>query len=477
MIEKAKENWLLLLVVVQPFLDVLAYFQYDSPVGTMAGYLRLLVMLVIPLYVLVKKRKPGFIVLMGIIGCYCLLHVISCYINGYISIFADVSYMLKVVQMPVLAISFCYLFDKETHREQIVKGFVVNFIVICASMLIAYLTGTGTYTYDIYKIGYTGWFANANAQSIILISIAPFVVYFAIKMKKEIVILLSMLFITVLFVLNGTKACYLAIYGLFGGIILFYIVDFFVSKKEKKRIQPAMIIASVILMVGAAVVYPVSPRSNMENYSSGKREEENSKIQKKKETLSSKDEVITLEDVLNSPELQKELVEIYRDSLDEGLVKKHGAEKVLAEYGWMPDAYTLADVRLQKRINAKLIWNESSTITKLFGIEYTEMEGYDLENDYPAIYYYYGYVGFVLYMLFIAYFVFLIVKTLIKYFKDAYFLFNFILALAYALQIGLAYFSGAILRRPNASIYMALIIGMIFYQCKKIEKRNEIQRA
>lgn len=476
MVEKVKENWLFLLVIAQPFLDILAYFQYDSPIGTVAGYLRLLIMLMIPLYVLVKKRKLGFIILMGIIGCYCIFHVISCYVNGYLSLFSDVSYMLKVVQMPILAISFCYIFEKETYKEQIVRGFVVNFIVICISMVFSYLTGTGEYTYDIYKIGYTGWFANANAQSIILISIAPFVIYFAIKMKKEIVILLSMVFITVIFVINGTKACYLAIYGLLGGIILFYVVDLFVSEKGKRRVQPAMIIASVILMVGATVGYPISPRSNMDNYASEKREEENFEIQKKEESLSS-NTVLTLDEVLESPELQKKLVEIYRDLLDEGLVKKHGAEKILAEYGWMPNAYTLADVRLQKRINAKLIWKESSTLTKLFGIEYTEMDGYDLENDYPAIYYYYGYVGFALYMLFIVYFVFLIVKTLVKYFKDAYFLFNFILALAYALQIGLAYFSGAILRRPNASIYMALIIGMIFYQCRKIEKRNELQSA
>ena len=107
MLEKIKGNWLFVLVVAQPFLDILAYFQYDSPIGTMAGYLRLLVMLAIPFYVLMKRRKLGFILLMGIIGIYCVLHVVSCYVNGYLSFFADVSYMLKVVQMPILAISFC----------------------------------------------------------------------------------------------------------------------------------------------------------------------------------------------------------------------------------------------------------------------------------------------------------------------------------------------------------------------------------
>lgn len=62
---------------------------------------------------------------------------------------------------------------------------------------------------------------------------------------------------------------------------------------------------------------------------------------------------------------------------------------------------------------------------------------------------------------------------MIKNFKGSFFFFNFILAVTYVLQLGLAQFSGAILRRPNASIYMSLIIALIFYQCGKIEKQSK----
>ena len=38
------------------------------------------------------------------------------------------------------------------------------------------------------------------------------------------------------------------------------------------------------------------------------------------------------------------------------------------------------------------------------------------------------------------------------------------LLLCLVLQIGLAQFSGAILRRPNVSVYLALVLAVIHYQ-------------
>ena len=470
--EMIKKNWLLVLVVAQPILDIIAYFQYDNLFGSMAGYIRLLIMFAIPLAVLLLKRKLSFGILMGVIGLYCLLHVASCYINGYANLFSDVSYLLRVIQMPVLAISFCFLFDKETYKEQIVKGFVINYIVIVISIILAFITKTGDYTYRDYEIGYTGWFANANSQSIILISMAPFVIYYAIKKKNKVGIILAMFAVPIVLLSNGTTAGYLAIFVIFGGFFAFYVVDFFMKKRQRKRIQPAMIIGALVIMIFSGVVYPLTPKYAMDTYDNGKREEENEKLNQKKNKIGQGHE-ITLEEILADPEAKQMLIDTYKDELNPDLVEKFGVERVLEEYGWWPDSYTLADVRLQKRINAKLIWEDSNMLTKFFGIEFTEMEDYDLENDYPAIYYYYGYIGFGLYVIFLAYFLILIIKTLIKNFKGSFFFFNFILAVTYVLQLGLAQFSGAILRRPNASIYMSLIIALIFYQCRKIENQSK----
>jgi hypothetical protein len=43
--------------------------------------------------------------------------------------------------------------------------------------------------------------------------------------------------------------------------------------------------------------------------------------------------------------------------------------------------------------------------------------------------------------------------------------------MALALQLGLAQFSGALVRRPNVSIYFALILALIWYQTGRGEEQ------
>ena len=326
--------------------------------------------------------------------------------------------------------------------------------------------------YRDYKIGYTGWFANANSQSIILISMAPFIIYYAIKKKNKIGIIFSMLTVTLVLLSNGTTAGYLSVFVIFAGFAVFFTFDLLIKKGRKCKGNLAMIAACLAVIVLSGVIYPYTPKYAMDTYDTYKREEENVKIAEKQKEIIKEDDTLTLEEILSDPKMKQDLIDMYEDELNPKLVAKYGAERVLEQYGWMPDSYTLADVRMQKRINAKLVWEDSNLLTKFFGIEFTEMEDYDLENDYPAIFYYYGYVGFGLYIIFLAYFIFLIIKTVVINFKNSFFFFNFALAITYVLQLGLAQFSGAILRRPNASIYMSLIIGLIYYQCMNASKQN-----
>ena len=470
MVTLVKKSWLLILIVLQPILDIIAFFQYDSSIGTMAGFFRLAVMIVIPIVVIFKQRKISFIILLGVIGLYCCLHVIGCYINGYTNPVEDIAYMMKVVQMPVLGISFCYILDKEEYKEQVVNAFVINYVIIVLTMIAAHLSGTGLYTYNDYKIGYMGWFANANAQSIILISMAPFVIYWAVKRKNKVGVLIAILSTTIILILNGTKAGYIAAIGINLGLACFYFIDFFRKKGKRRKIQIPMVIFLITVSIIAIVVYPITPRYEMDTQANGKRDEENLELENKKKDIQAG--ALDLKQILQDPELKQQLIECYEMDLNKDLVDNFGIEAVLEKYGWAPDSYTLADVRLQKRINAELTWERSSISTRFFGIEFTEMKKYDLENDYPAIYYYYGYVGIGLYLTFLLYFLVLILKMVITKFDRIYYLFNYILALTFILQLGLAQFSGAILRRPNASIYLSIIVGLIYYQCKKIEKNS-----
>ncbi len=466
--------WLLLLIILQPFLDIVAYFQYDSTIGTMSGYIRLLFMIIIPLYAfLTTKRKKKLLILMGIIGCYCVLHVGNGILHGDNGIFQDISYLLKVIQMPVLGISFCYLFKNEKYKKQILVGFTVNFLIISLVMLIASISGTGLYTYDEYKIGYRGWFANANAQSIIIVTLIPFFIYEVIQSKRKVLILLALIISQIVLLANGTKAAYLSLFIIMIGIALYFIIICIMERQRNKKTLVLFVVVPLGLSIISMVVYPITPRYKMDTYAEGKRTEENVKLNEKKSKLG--DGNMSLEEILADPEKKAALIECYRDELDKNLVKQFGVEVVLEAYGWWPDSYMLADVRMKKRINARLVWDESDIVTKIVGINFEKLSKNDLENDYAAIYYYYGYLGFCLYILFLLYFLLLVLKTAFRHFKKSFSLFNYILIMTYILQIGLAQFSGAILRRPNASIYMSIVIALIYYQCKNVNLKKDEQ--
>ncbi len=62
------------------------------------------------------------------------------------------------------------------------------------------------------------------------------------------------------------------------------------------------------------------------------------------------------------------------------------------------------------------------------------------------------------------YFLVIIVRRMKKDFRSAFTADNFILLLCFALLIGIAQYSGAVLRRPNVSFYLSLILGLIHFQ-------------
>ena len=76
-------------------------------------------------------------------------------------------------------------------------------------------------------------------------------------------------------------------------------------------------------------------------------------------------------------------------------------------------------------------------------------------------------------MLFLLYYVYLILRRLAADFKGTITLENFFLLLLFFLHIGLAQFSGSVIRRPNVSIYMALIMALIAYKTTLAPKTED----
>ena len=108
---------------------------------------------------------------------------------------------------------------------------------------------------------------------------------------------------------------------------------------------------------------------------------------------------MTVEEKLADP-VVREIFETYYTKLMWHVIPemfdRFGIERIMREYDMTTSAAELIDVRLMKRTYARMIWSETDTLTKLTGFEVSEIHdpAYDPENDWPALYYYYGYLGF-----------------------------------------------------------------------------------
>ena len=106
-----RNHWLMLLIVLQPILDIVAFWT-RSPEGTLAGFVRLMIMLALPVWLLFrmpeKKDRMRFLLALGAIALVCALHLLNALRIGAESITYEISYTAKTAQMPILAVCFAY---------------------------------------------------------------------------------------------------------------------------------------------------------------------------------------------------------------------------------------------------------------------------------------------------------------------------------------------------------------------------------
>lgn len=467
---KKEQQIFFALVLLQPILDVIAYFQYNNVIGSIAGYSRLLIMLVLPIYVFfTTKKKKSFFCFLAVIGLYSVLHILNGFRVGYLNLFQDVAYLLRVIQMPILTVSFIYYMkNQEEYVKVTAKSYFINSLLIFLVIVIGVITDTCEMTYQ--DTGLLGWFGNSNSQSIIMTCLIPFAVYFLIHTKKYSVMIIGLLVTTFLLLSNGTKGAYYSAFLIYFGFIAFFIFEAILKKKRPDNYHLCVIAILLIAGIGSALAYPITPRYEKDHEYYSAREDELMQMNADLEHIKHADDGREFD--VNDPVIYAALVEYYEPLFNEGLVKRFGIDRVLEAYDYVPDPYIISDNRLVKRMYAQFIWEDSDFLTHLVGFEYTRIDDFDLENDFPAIFYYYGYIGLVMYVGFLLYFVYLIVKRLIQDFKSAITMENFTLLLTLGLLLGLAQYSGALLRRPNGSIYLSIVLALIFVQCKKPWKKR-----
>lgn len=465
-----RNHWLMAQIVMQPLLDIIAFWT-KNPDGTLAGYVRLLIMVCLPLYLLFTLRgseRKSFIFWMLGIGLVCALHIANTIRTGPVSLGFDISYTAKVAQMPILAVCFMYSIKNDQTRNQAYWGLFFAAGITAAALGLSVLTGTANCTYG-EGLGVSGWVIDDNrcANSIILVTLAAFSIFCAVKSDKPFVNIAVPVIAAVVLIANGTMTCYMSIFVIFIGFAVFLLLE---KKIRGCNLNRLAVIALVAVAIASAAAYPLTPKYKIKQTQSDFAELTQDDFNDELGALGYDLDSMSNEEKLSNPEIHTALEDYYWKCLwiiTPNMFERFDIDEIMLKYDLTTDAATLIDTRTIKNAYASLMWDHSDTLTKLFGIDVSDIwltGGMDLENDWPAIRYYYGYVGFAAYAAFILYFVYLIIRRLCRDFKGSFTADNFILLVTFALLIGLAQYSGAVLRRPNVSIYLALVLGLIHYQ-------------
>lgn len=477
---KLKSNWILFIIILQPILDIISYFQSKYIESSYTWVIRIILLVIIFAVSFVhSKNKKKLILKVLPFVLFFVLHIVNLYRIHQLSILEDTRYFILVFQMPILVIALIeYINNTNYDLAKIKRGICYSFIIIAISILLAYITNTYQYTYIITETGITGWFSSANTISMILCAIAPWVLYRVSNSKNILIYLVTHIAVFMVLYTNATRSCYLTL--LASLVILIFIIS--LSKNESKKLIKILI--SVTFIILSILAYKFSFTFDRLTVADNVTKEY---IEDIKTVIASNElqhsEVQTDDIDFNNLDTSnnEQSISILKTSyIYQELMDIHGEEVVCEAMKPYLSAKALSDNRLRKVINAKIEFNDSDTLTKILGIGYSRISAnsLDLENDLQAIFYYYGYLGFAVYMTFILYF---IIKAGIVFFKNPSVIRNkeyiILLFLIVLLIVGGEY-SGAFLRKSNANIYLSLYLVLLSFKLKeyKIKAKTETNK-
>ena len=354
---------LLILLILQPLLDILSYWTDRlGMANTLTLLLRFAVFAAVCLLgFLASSRKKAYGIAAG--ACIFVLvgHVIACSIKGYLDPVHDLTNFVRVVQMPLFALCFIsFLRANKKCYPAMETALIVNFWVISVTLVISVLTNTAAATYTNSGIGLLGWFSTSNAQSAVVSMLAPIVIAFCYRKKHFWLFCLT------------TAAAFAQLYIL--GTRL-----------------------AVLSLFAVAL----------------------------------------------------------------------GTARGMSAYEYSDQGTDITATRHRKIVFCSMLMDEHPFVSRIFGMELSRMsfdgDIYDVENDFHGIYFLYGWAGLALMVAFVAYFLYLIAKFLIQDFRKYFTSESGAYGISLCLCLIYANCTAGMLRRPNASVYMSVLLAAVYY--------------
>ncbi len=430
-------------------MDVFSYLLSEADIGnSLSSALRLLVLAVTAAAGLSYARsKHPFAVLFAVLSALSVLHFAFVAIYGTPTA-ADAVNLIRIYSLPVTAVSFYAMLDADkTAIDSLFRAITVAFFVIVFIMLASTLTGTDPHTYPGKKLGVIGWFSNSNSQSAVLSTAVPFAVAYTTEKKR-----LAVPFVTVIgtcaLYFFGTRLAYGAIFGIFTA---FFVAAIITRRHKKTQVSPMIFLVILIL---AALLLLFSPMA------------ENRRLVSENATAKAAE--------INEIYSVGGAEAVYSHCFEE-MVDRFGFDAVYNAYDKSLDPTVLTDARLEKITFLRLLLRERP-LCEFFGLNLSDMssngKNFDCENDFHGIYFLCGSAGLLLLILFIAAHSVPLAIDLFKHPNELTFPVS-ATVVSFLCSVTHAVFTAGVLRRPNASFYLAASLAAMLYFHKKINERRK----
>ncbi|MGM9671428.1 MAG: O-antigen ligase family protein [Oscillospiraceae bacterium] len=447
--------------LLQPIMDMLSYWTDRLGMGnTLTLALRFAVLAIVAVAgFCVSQRKKAYGWFVAACGFLLIGHILACCIKGYLNPIHDLTNFVRVAQMPLFVLCLIsFLRANDRCYRAIENGLIANFWIISISVLIGVLTGTAGATYQNSKIGILGWFATTNSQSAIMSILVPIVLLLYYRKKNFWLFLLTTAVAFVQLYFIGTRLAFFAIVVTVVGIV---IVTFLTHDVSKRYL--AVLVIGMALCCAFIKVSPMYQNQNQYNVEMSSKQGDAEVMMKNAESASSSGGE---EQTFSAAERYRVLSVIYR-FYSPDLCERFGTARVMSAYDYTSLVSDITATRRHKIVFCEMLMDEHPWISRLFGMELSRMqfdgEIYDVENDFHGIYFLYGWVGLAMMLTFLGYFIFLIVRALLQNFRKYFTTEAGAFGMAFCLALINAYCTAGVLRRPNASFYLSVLLAVIYY--------------
>ena len=470
--------------LLQPLLDVAGYWQqYYSVSNAVTMGLRMLLLVGIAMLgFLLSRRKRIFYAVAGLLVVLTGLHVLACLRtpDGYGAPMEDLINLVRIYFLPVTTLCFItFLRENPKTLRALRLGLIADLVLIALVQLISTLTGTDPHTYSFSGVGVLGWFLWTNSQSAILSMLVPILIGFAAERWPDRPLALFGLALcanaTLFFF--GTRLSFACMAG--GGAALFVCL----LLSDRRRWKSALaVLAAALLLVGCYRISPVQARQDFN-------ETVAEKNQKFRDKLGYPQSAVNAESLQNDPELRAAVDHYYR-TFHKGIVQRFGLDRVAEKYHYSIDQTVLGDTRKAKQIFCELLLEDSGPLAALFGLDLSDLRvyvpdlvmnpetkqmepgwsNYDVERDFQGVRFLTGWVGLALMLFFLAWIGIRAANRFIRSLRGGLSMELASFGIAYGFTVIHIFFTASVLRRTNASVYLAMVLSVLWVlSCRSTE--------